>query len=99
VEPEHDKVTNMKNPYAEFNGKFYVRSDHSGIHPLMLLVGGPPQMRFGKRRKNTYMYIDIDDAIAWHEQFKTTGVKRDIKEALIRARDRFIASPGEGVRA
>lgn len=54
-----------KNILAECDGIIYLRVEASGIHPLIFFSDGLTVARFGKEK---FVYIKLDDAIAWHEK-------------------------------
>ena len=83
----------MKTPFAEYEGRFYVTIQASGIHPLIPYIDGMAIAMFPKCKK---AHIRLDDAIAWHEKeleqsHGASGSKKAL-ELLKQARERLTAN-------
>ncbi len=65
-------------PFAEYEGKIYVKIQATGIHPLCLLSDGWVAIVRFKGDRNTY--VALDQAIEWHE--------RELKESRGRSGNR-----------
>jgi len=83
----------MKTPFAEYEGRFYVTIQASGIHPLIPYIDGMAIAMFPKCKK---AYVRLDDAIAWHEKeleqsHGASGSKKAL-DLLKQARERITAN-------
>jgi hypothetical protein len=54
-----------KSPFAESEGKLFVKAASAGMHFLCLMIDGIRISYFGKAKTP---YLHIDDAIRWHEK-------------------------------
>jgi len=81
-----------RTPYAECEGKLYIKAKYAGMHILCLMCDGIPITLLGKSKSP---YLHIDDAIQWHEKEieATNGAwKRKFLDALLEAKRNFLTN-------
>lgn len=79
-----------RTPYAECEGKLYIKAIYAGMHIISLMIDGIPITFLGESKSP---YLHIDEAIQWHEkEIKATNGKwkRKFLDTLLEAKRNFL---------